>query len=150
MSPSGRRAPPRFDFQIAKDYDPFSIRSSEANIVILDAPGVSPPGAFLFVRESCGLVLIRLLYVNFGSVPLLGETADAAGASPGRVISPVSGQNGGASAEDSMPLGSKSGTPAQKIKDAAQMPRQPCRSSRAGLQVMIYAAIHSTGDNADR
>ena len=37
-----------------------------------------------------------------------------------------------------------------EIKNAAQMPRQPCRSSRAGLQVMIYAAIRSTGDNADR
>ena len=92
----------------------------------------------------------KCIYVNFGSAPLLDETAVAAGAPPGRVVSPVSGQNGGASAEDSRPLGSKSGTPAQKIKDAAQMPRQPCRSSRAGLQVMIYAAIHSTGDNADR
>ena len=99
MSPSGRRAPPRFDFQIAKDYDPFSIRSSEANIVILDAPGVSPPGAFLFVRGSCGLVLIRLLYVNFGSAPLLAETALATGAPPTGGILPVWGRNGG---EDSV------------------------------------------------
>ena len=45
MLPSVRRAPPRFDFQIAKDYDPFSTtaESSGTNVVAWRAARGSCP-----------------------------------------------------------------------------------------------------------
>ena len=74
------------------------------------------------ILDSGRCIMMKKLYVNFGSASLLDETGFAAGAPPGRVVSPVSGQNGGTCAEDSEPLGSESGTPAQKSRTPSRCP----------------------------